>query len=218
MHEPRPYASPQPYDPVTWPDGARVQLEPRSSALPVNLTELLEQRQTRRDFTRELTAADLGEFLWLACRSRSSRPGPYGTPQESRPHPSAGGMHPIHVLVARDGQPWQRYDPVKHALVEVRGSEAAAAGARASAGELVPLERGVLLALVAEPGKTAAKYSNHESLVWRDAGVVLGYMSLVGEALGLSFCPLGITGDVHVRALNAGERLMGTGLAVLGRA
>lgn len=127
-------------------------------------------------------------------------------------------MHPIHVLLGRDGQAWQRYDPAEHTLVEVRGSEPLAAAARASAGELVPLRSGVLVVLVAEPGKTAAKYANSESLVWRDAGVLLGYMSVVAEALGLGFCPLGITGQAYVSALSADARLTGVGLAVVGRA
>ena len=74
------------------------------------------------------------------------------------------------------------------------------------------------MVLVAEPGKTAAKYANSESLVWRDAGVLLGYMSVVAEALGLGFCPLGITGQAYVSALSADARLTGVGLAVVGRA
>lgn len=213
-----PHPVPQPYQPVTWPEGTRLCLTARSLNLLVDLNALLEQRQTRREFYSELPDADLGEFLWLACRSRSSRLGPYGTPQESRPAPSAGGMHPIHVLLARDGQPWHRYHPEEHAVVEVRGSKPLATAARAVAGELVPLHSGVLVALVAEPGKTAAKYDYPESLVWRDAGVLLGYMSVVAEALGLSFCPLGITGHAQVSKLSVDGRLIGAGLAVLGRA
>jgi hypothetical protein len=84
---------------------------------------------------------------------------------------------------------------------------------------LVELGFGTLVSLVAEPGKTAAKYANHESLVWRDAGVVLGYMSLMAEALKLSFCPLGITGRPYVTdCLPNASTLQAVGLAVLGGA
>lgn len=207
----------EPYRPVRWPDGLRRPLPARNVPLPVDLSSLLEERQTRRHFTSEISDTDLGDLLWLTCRSRSSRPSPFGPDQESRPHPSAGAMHPIHVLVSRRDDPWSRYDPVGHALVQILDSHENAAQVRRAAGELVELEQGVLIALVAEPGKTAAKYENSESLVWRDAGVVLGYISIIAEALALPFCPLGITADQYLANLAPSPgRLHGAALAVLG--
>jgi SagB-type dehydrogenase family enzyme len=212
-----PRTSPNLYEPLRWPVGALTALPPRSEPLQVDMVALLEQRQSRRSFNRDLTALEMGDFLWLACRSRSSRSGPFGFPQESRPHPSAGGMHPIHVLVARSDDGWMRYDPVEHALIELPGSRVAATLARKASTLLVPLNRGVLIALTAEHGRTAAKYEKVASLVWRDAGVVLGYMSVVAEALGLSFCPLGILGEPYVSAAVANDsRVQAAGLAVLG--
>jgi hypothetical protein len=73
----------------------------------------------------------------------------------------------------------------------------------------------LLMALVCEPGKTAAKYEHFESLVWRDAGVVLGYMSIVAEALGLNFCPLGLVGDPWPPEQGGTLLLKGAGLAAL---
>lgn len=205
------------YQSFAWPVGVNRQLVPRNRALELDLVALLEQRQTRRDFNRPLEDAILGEFLWLACRNRSSRPCPFGPDQESRVYPSAGAMHPIHVLVAREAMPWMRYDPVEHSLIELPGSIDSAAAGRLAAGHLLNLEKGVLLGLVAEPGKTAAKYDRFESLVWRDAGVVLGYMSLVAEALGLAFCPLGISGRPHLTDyLPDPSPLHEIGFAVLG--
>ena len=204
---------------MVWPSGVRRRLSPFLGSLRTDLVELLEHRQTRRAFGTEASQEDLGSFLWLTCRNRSLRPSPYGSPHESRPHPSAGGMHPVHVLAARSGEPWFRYDPIEHSLVELPESLSAARRARLMANELTPLHAGVLLALVAEPGKTGAKYEHHESLVWRDAGVVLGYMSLVAEALQLSFCPLGLLGDINFGLTTAVPvQLIPAGLAVLGRA
>lgn len=218
MPEPKPHSAPAPYLPLVWPSGARRPLLPFLGSLQTDLVELLEQRQTRRAFGTAATEEDLGSFFWLVCRNRSLRPGPFGAPQESRPHPSAGGMHPVHVLAARADEPWFRYDPIEHSLVELPGSSSAARQARVIAGELMPLHQGVLLALVAEPGKTRAKYENHESLVWRDAGVVLGYMSIVAEAMRLSFCPLGLLGDADVGVTSTAPlQLFPAGLAVLGR-
>ena len=215
--DPEPLLRPAPYAPVAWPGSVRVKLSPRSGPASVDLTALLERRETRREFGRDVRDDSLGEFLWLACRSRGSRPSPYGFDQESRPHPSAGAAHPIHVLVARDGATWSRYDPTDHAIVEIPGLESNAAAVRAAASMLVPVDRGIILALVAEPGKSAAKYAHPQSLVWRDAGVVIGYMSVVAEALRMPFCPLGITGDPHLADIHGPQAgLHGAGLAVLG--
>lgn len=187
------------------------------SALKVDLAVLLEERQTCRDFSNPLDEGMLGDFLWLSCRSRSSSPSPFGTAQESRPHPSAGAMHPIHVLASRAGRAWERFDPVEHCLKELPNTEDSALRTLSSAGQLLNVGQGTLLTLVAEPGKTAAKYSAHESLVSRDAGVVLGYMSIVAEALRLPFCPLGIVGhEGLLRALpGTYGQLLPMGLAVI---
>jgi len=168
---------------------------------------------------RSLDVGEIGDFLWLTCRSRSSRPSDYGPSQESRPHPSAGALHPIHVFVAHDSSALHRYDPEGHALVEMPDSSQGARCAIEAAEASLVLEKGYVLALVAEPGKTAAKYEHPQSLILRDAGVVLGYMSVVAEALGLSFCPLGLTGQPEVAdCLGPAGLLNSVGLAVLGKA
>ncbi len=218
LPDPVPRALPMRHESYVWPNGATTPLTPREKPLELDLAALTSERQTRRAFGKRLDDAALGDFLWLACRNRSSRPSAFGPDQESRVHPSAGGMHPIHVLLADETGPWLRYDPLKHALVELTGSDAGAAAGREAASSLVELGHGTLIGLLAEPGKTAAKYEHHESLVWRDAGVVLGYMSVMAQALGLSFCPLGITGRPHLTAhLPKASVLEAAGLAVVGR-
>ena len=217
--DPVPRLLPMSYEPYVWPAGARTPLAPRAQPLELDFAALLDKRQTRRAFSNCLDYAALGELLWLACRNRSSRPSAFGPDQESRVHPSAGAMHPIHVLVAHVTGPWRRYDPVEHALVELPGSGASAAASREAAGLLIKLAHGALIGLVAEPGKTAAKYEHHDSLVWRDAGVVLGYLSVMAEAMGLAFCPLGITGQPYLTAqLPDASALQAVGLAVVGGA
>lgn len=217
--DPIPRSEPAPYRSFEWPAGDQVELSPRSRPLEVDLVALLERRESRREFGQSLPDSDLGDFLWLACRNRSSRPSPYGTNQESRVYPSAGAMHPIHIVLCRDVGPWLRYDPYSHALIELPGSVASAAAGRTAATHLLPLKKGTVIGLIAEPGRTAAKYSHYESLVWRDAGVVLGYMSLVAESLRLNFCPLGVSGHPYLTDYLPGEpALFSAGLAVLGPA
>lgn len=216
--DPEPRAEPVHYDPVLWNTGRRIELQPLTHALTLDFGELIEQRQTRREFSGPLEVEALGAFLWLACRNRSSRATNFGPSQESRSYPSAGAMHPVHVLLTEPEGDWLKYDPCDHALLVLSDTHESANSARSSANQCVPVGKAILIALVAEPGKTEAKYLNSETLVSRDIGIVLGYMSLVAEALGLSFCPLGITGGAQLAGvLPDTERLHGAGLCLLGR-
>lgn len=216
VSEPRPRVTPQLYVPFDWPVGKLTLLPPAAMHLQVDIASISQERQSRRRFA-PMSVAQLGTLLWLTCRTHSSRASEYGFDQHFRPHPSAGAIHPIHVICQRaPSQPWERYDPGRHVLVTIPGSEELAQNARMQAEKFFTTGEAVLLALVAEGGKTAAKYESEQSLVWRDAGVVLGYLSLVSEALGLSFCPLGATGHSHLAPVAPAGILQGAGLAVLG--
>jgi len=109
-----------------------------------------------------------------------------------------------------------RYDPIGHSLAVVPNSHLGSQYARDEANSLVDTGRATLIGLLAESGKTAAKYKNAKTLVWRDAGVVLGYMSIVAQALKLSFCPLGVTGEPYMTEFLESDALQSAGIALLG--
>lgn len=216
LGNPRPDSVARRYDLFVWADGDVTQLSPGRGPTNVDSGDLLGSRRTRRTFS-EIDMTQLSSLLWLTCRIQETLPSSLGFPLSLRPTPSAGAIHPIHVLVqmnTSDG--WRRYDPLHHALLAVRDSEASAAAARLEACEALDPQQGVLFGFAAEPGKTAAKYLDASSLVWRDAGVLLGYLSVAAEALCLNFCPLGLTGDASIGSLDEQGRLVGVGLALLG--
>lgn len=214
--EPMPRHTPAPYSPLHWRQGPITPLEPVGNVAVADLNTVLQRRRTRREF-EPLSLSLLGQLLGLSCQTHAVRASPFGFDQELRACPSAGALHPIHVLCQREpGGMWERYDPLSHALVGVLDSLDLARAARTCADSIVTSTGATLLALVAEPGRTEAKYAHPESLVWRDAGVVIGYLALVAEALGLSLCPLGTTGNAFVSPLAAGGGLEGVGLLLVG--
>ncbi len=117
-------------------------------------------------------------------------------------------------LPERDG--WQLYLPDMHALAPLRIPEQTRFEIRDELLPVIDIQSGIIVRLIAEPGKTSAKYSDADSLVWRDSGVLVGQMALVAEALECNFCPLGITGHDWCSGLKLEGRLAGTGLAVFG--
>lgn len=215
--EPLPRDHAVPYRPFQWPHGPAMSLEVAAPRPLDDLTQLLRRRRTRREFGA-LNFKQLSNLLGAACQTSATRSSPFGFAQELRAHPSAGAVHPIHVLCQLEpGGVWVRYDPVLHSLVDVAGSGELANHARGCAEEILGnCGAGTLLVLAAEPGRTESKYTSAQSLVWRDAGVVLGYLSVVAEALELNLCPLGVTGDAFVSPIAPVGVLQGAGMLVVG--
>jgi hypothetical protein len=83
--------------------------------------------------------------------------------------------------------------------------------------EVIPIGGATILWLAAQFDRTMARYENGESLVWRDAGCFLGTLDLTAEALGMSFCQLGLTGEPWIsQTLGSGHRVVGAGGCLVG--
>lgn len=209
-------AQPGHYQPFTWPDGSFHALPEIEDTDDKGVLNLLDHRRTRRTF-HALSVDQLGQLLWYSMRTQAIAESNYGFDLELRPTPSAGAIHPIHILAHLPGTPnWRRYDSRRHGLVELSGSAEAFAGLVEQCQQTLPSEQATQLLLVAEPGKTATKYQHGESLIWRDAGAILAIMAVIAEALNYAFCPLGITGEPWAGKLAPSGVLAGVGVAMVG--
>lgn len=215
LKNPRPWSEPRPYEPVVWPETQFVPLP--ESLIPDTppFAAVVEMRRTRYSFA-PLLDDQLGALMQLTCRVRATLAGPLSFAQSHRPVPSAGAIHPVHVVLHRPGDAaLLRYDPFEHGLSQLDTSLDPAA-LRAAMHEVIDAPAGTLLLFVAEPGLTASKYEDATSLVWRDAGVLLGTFAMAAEALSLSFSPMGVTGEPWASQLIPGAPLVGVGAAFLG--
>lgn len=204
------------YQPFTWPDGPFHALPEIEDVGDEGIFNLLDHRRTRRTFSA-LNEEHLGQLLWRCARTQSIADSDYGFDLELRPTPSAGAMHPIHILVHRpDESNWSRYDSRRHGLVKLPAPAETFAAFEEECHKTLPAARATRLLLVAEPGKTCAKYQHAESLIWRDAGALLAVMAVIAEALDYSFCPLGITGEPWASRLAPAGVLIGVGVALVG--
>lgn len=207
----------QPYSPLAWPLGERLQLDGIASHLlcAAVVDQFLRTRRTERQIG-SISDADLGAWLDLSCRAQLVQGSVYGFDISFRPAPSAGAIHPIHLVFAAPGaSSWQRYDSADHALIDVPSGLDAREVHRAMQ-EVLPVQDATLILLAAEVGKTAAKYDHPASLVWRDAGALLAVMGFAAHALALGFCPLGVTGEPWVGRLLEQQGLFGVGAAFVG--
>ncbi|CAI8943058.1 hypothetical protein [Pseudomonas sp. IT-P4] len=212
--------TPETYAPFAWPDG-RFQAFPAIWDAPparedIDVLTVIERRRSRRSFV-SLNHDQLGQLFWHCARTQGIATSDLGFDLEQRPTPSAGAIHPIHILVKpAQTHKWFRYDARRHGLLEVEGSESELKPLEECSKGVLPSEDATQLLLVAEPGKTSAKYECGESLIWRDAGALLAIMAVTAEALNLAFCPLGITGEPWASELAAPGILMGVGMALVG--
>lgn len=225
LGKPHPKGEPEVYTPFAWPDGCvRVfndNPEPSFEASAISVAQevfqVIERRRSRKTFA-PLKGNDLSELLRRSARTLATAPSALGFELEQRPAPSAGAIHPIHVLLKLpDEVEWCRYDSRSHALIDCPGSGGLFEELSAEIETSLPSSSATKLLLVAEPGKTQAKYNDASSLVWRDAGALLGIMAVVAEALSLHYSPLGITGDPWVSRLGPDGVFAGVGVAVVGR-
>jgi hypothetical protein len=178
----------------------------------------LDARASHREFG-VVHDQQLGAFLWHACRTRGSGTSNLGFDLEHRAAPSAGAIHPVHIVVKRpEDDRWWMYEPRAHQLAELRHAPGKLAGLYELSLRVLGGDEATRILFLAEPGKTLGKYQNGCSLVWRDAGVLLAVMALTATAQGLNFCPLGITGEPWASALADQGKLAGVGLALLGSA
>lgn len=209
------------YSPLEWPESNIYPLEDiQLSALSHSarsFAAIMAERQTRYGFGA-MSMQELGSLLALTCKVRSVGSCQMGFPLSKRPAPSAGAIHPIHVVIhLADSPVLHRYDPFAHALLELT-CKVNTSDLRCAMNNVVNCGDGVLLMFVAEFGLTDAKYENAESLVWRDAGILQGYFSIAAESLSLRFVPLGITGEPWASSITGQRGLTGVGCAVVGTA
>lgn len=194
---------------------------PKPECTPsTSFAEVFSRRRTRRSFGVS-SESDISNLLWHASKILETRVEPSGFVWSHRGSPSAGGRHPISIVVLQlgaTGQEPELYDPLGHCLCrleleDARPLEAYAALIRS----IIGTTQGTCLCYVADLARSATKYRHCESLVWRDAGCLLATMQLVAEWHGLNFCAVGPTGEPFVsQAFGCPDRLRGVGACVIG--
>jgi SagB-type dehydrogenase family enzyme len=216
LGNPRPHNTPRQYTLVDWPDIGLITLPVPKASIHKSFIETVMNRRSRRIF-KPVDKQTLADILWLSASVQARIESNFGFDLELRPVSSGGAIHPIHILINfPENNRWYRYDTEQHVLRAVQLSAPIEAGLNQCIDEIMPRQEALAMLFLAEPGKTFAKYENTCSLIWRDAGIILGHLTLVAEAYALNFCPLGITGEPWASQLCEKGNLVGVGMALLG--
>lgn len=185
---------------------------------PRDFFEVLRSRKCSRTLDR-LGALELGELLYRTAKTLEVRRRFVEPDWEHRPLPSSGGCNAVGILVVPPPNAEEEvgiYDSRVHGLRLVNNAPEIQ---KLAAGLLEKMDihgEPTLLTFFADPGRIAGYYSNWESLVWRDSGVLVGGLSLTACAMKIGFCPLGFSGDSIVRAAFPDQDVFGVGGGVVG--
>ena len=136
-----------------------------------------------------------------------------------RPAPSGGALHAIDVLVVWPGREARvfRYEPFDHKLLKLAVSDARKLSVFIQdVANILPSASGALLLLTGDIRRVAAAYEQPDSLLWRDAGALMQTLHLTATAYGQAFCPLGILGEIALRAVRGDRQLKAVGVAAIG--
>ena len=133
---------------------------------------------------------------------------------------SMGALHPAHLLLYRPRKGWFAYLPERHALGVLAVDQDSANAVRDIVRDHHPSETATVLCLLSDSDLVGNYYQHYHSLLFKDAGVLLGHASLVAAAHNLAFRILGRNGIKAVNALVPGLpfRSLASGLALLGQA
>lgn len=160
---------------------------------------LLRSRRSVRQL-QPCNLVDLSTLLFNGARVFDEWLDHHGVNVSYRPHPSAGGRHPLSILVLAaeveglEPGAWA-FDPSRCVLTDAdwdpdRIDDALAIASNALGGLRPP----TLLLAVAEPERTLSRYPAGTAHLWRDAGALLTTLHLLAASLDLASCIVGISG------------------------
>ena len=189
-----------------------------SQPAPRDFFDVLQSRRSSRTLGR-LGALELGELLYRTAKTLEVRRRSIQPDWEHRPLPSSGGCNAVGILVIPPPSAEEEggiYDSRVHGLRPLITAPEIRKLATTLLVEMEIQGEPTLLVFFADPLRIAGYYSNWESLVWRDSGVLVGGLSLTAGAMNLGFCPLGLTGDAIVKAAFPDQNVFGVGGCVVG--
>ena len=164
------------------------------------------------------TIEKLSEILFHAVKPYTICKDDYDMTVYRSASPSAGGRHPIDILVGlpeNEGRRLFLYEPLSHSLRRLNIYVELQHEFFDDIDQTLPLGDSVLIWFSIQYMRTASKYYNYESLVWRDVGAQLCCLQQVAKYVGLDSCPIGyLAEDTFYRMFNSDYLVSGGGMII----
>lgn len=204
-----------PFQEFRFPITGIIYLSPPSETNTIDFFKVIRSRVTRREFG-PITLDQLSTLFWYSAKTSKVVNLDEGHKWHHRPSPSGGGRHPLdHIVFRNENGEWIAllYDAIAHAFGKLKIDDPS--GMRQLINGLfqtLDIYSSTFVWNVAQFNRSTSVYKNASSLIYRDEGVIQATFGLVAEALDLSFCTMGVSGEPMISLIfKANELLRGIG-------
>ncbi len=160
----------------------------------------------------------LSEILFHAVKPYTIYKDDYDMTVYRSASPSAGGRHPIDILVGlreNDERQIFLYEPLSHSLLRLDIPLESQCEFYEDVNQMLPLGDSVLVWFSVQYMRTASKYTDYESLVWRDVGAQLCCLQQVAKYVGMDSCPIGYLAEESFdKMFNSSSLISGGGMII----
>ena len=164
------------------------------------------------------TLEELSEILYHAVKPYIISRDDYDMTVYRSASPSAGGRHPIDILIGlpeKKGRRLYLYEPLSHSLCRLDIPVELQREFFDDVNQTLLMGDSVLIWFSIQYMRTASKYTDYESLVWRDAGAQLCCLQQAAKYVGLDSCPIGyLAEDAFSRMFHCDSLISGGGMII----
>lgn len=161
----------------------------------------------------------LSKVLYMAVKPYCIAKDDYGVTVSRSAAPSAGGRHPIDILVGLQEEDRQLYlyQPIGHSLKRLSVEKELQQNFFKDVGQTLPFGESTLLWFSVQYMRTASKYSNPMSLIWRDVGAQLCCFQQAAKYAGVDSCPIGYLAEETFDKMFESDKLLSGGGLIIGK-
>jgi SagB-type dehydrogenase family enzyme len=205
----------------TYPIDTILTLSNASNNIYTNFFEVLSSRTSERTF-KKMSEQDLSNLLWHSAKIKRIHVKPNSEILIHRASPSAGGNHPIDILISPSQTLKKRklyyYNALTHKLGNLKIDKSTLYNFFLEIDSCLASKNATIVWFSAMPNIISSKYQNFKSLLWRDAGSLLQTVHLTACALKLKSCAIGTLGEPHFsRLFGAKHNLISAGGLLVGK-
>lgn len=201
-----------------YPLKEKIKLKKDLSERGKDFFKVIRKRSSSREFEGGISEKLLAELLWYTSKTINISTSDNGMVLKHRPSPSAGGLHPIDIIISlptEDKRSFSLYNSIDHCLYSLDLNESLVKDFCQHIDEIVNIQDSLIIWFLAHPQRTKVKYENVDSLIWRDAGAYIYCFQIVATALDLNSCPIGSLGAPFISKL-FGDNVFGAGGILIG--
>lgn len=195
-----------------------ISLPPIQNVTDPSFFTVLNKRKSERIFN-PLSLQQISNLLWHSLKVKKIILSEGDKILSHRASPSAGAIHPVDVFISLPTKfeflNLYYYNPYIHKLATLKFNKSELKIFFKNINKSLPLEKATVIWFAAQPERTAIKYKNYDSLIWRDAGALTMTVQLVATALNINSCPIGTLGQPFL-SKSFGKKLISGGGLLLG--